>query len=111
MTAVTILLDGKCLFAFHMTGAARSSFLHLLHRDSLVFRRGEVEFDMTISTLIEPRMKFVAEFHVPRILQLEIDILGWMTLHTIFRFKCLFAVMAGATGLSFFHLSHSDRLF
>ena len=111
MTAITILLYGKGLFALYVTGAARSSFLHFLHCDSLVFRRGKVEFDMAISTLIQARMKFVAEFDVSRILQLEIYILGGMTLHTVFRLKCTFTVMAGPTGFPLFHLSHSDGLF
>lgn len=111
VTAITILLYGEGIFALYVTGAARSSFLHLLHRDSLVFRRGKVEFDMAIAAFIQARMKFVAEFDVPRILQLEIYVLGGMTLHTVFRLKSLFAVMTGATGFPLFHLSHSDRLF
>jgi len=111
VTAITILLYGEGIFALYVTGAARSSFLHLLHRDSLVFRRGKIEFDMAIAAFIQARMKFVAEFDVPRILQLEIYVLGGMTLHTVFRLKSLFAVMTGATGFPLFHLSHSDRLF
>lgn len=111
MTAITILLYGESLFALYVTGAARFSFLHLFHRDSFVFRRGKVEFDMAIAALIKARMKFVAEFDVPRILQLEIHVFGGMALHTLFCLKCLFAVMTGATGFPFFHLSHSDRLF
>ena len=111
VTPVAILLYGEGLFAVYVTGAARSFFLHLLHRDSLVFRGGKVEFDMAISALIEAGVKFVAEFDVSRILQLEIDILGGMTLHAFFSLKCSFAVMTGAAGFPLFHLSHGDSLF
>jgi hypothetical protein len=111
VTAITIRLYAKGLFALYVTGAARSPFLHLLHRDSLVFRRRKVEFDMAIAALIQAGMKFVAEFDVPRILKLEIYILGGMALRTVFRLKCPFAVMTGTTGFPLFHLSHSDNLF
>ena len=53
----------------------------------------------------------MAEFDVPRILQLEIYILGGMTLYTFFSLKGIFTVMTGAAGLPFFHLGHGDRLF
>ena len=111
MAAVAILLYGEGLFAIYATGAARLSCFHLRHRDSLVFRRGEVEPDMAISALIEAHVKFVAEFDVPRILQLELDLLYVMTLCAIIRLKGVFAVVTGAAGPSFIHQGHGDRLF
>jgi hypothetical protein len=110
VAAVTIFLYGKCPFAFVMTRAARLCRLHLCHRDSLIFRRGEIEFDVTIAALVHARVQFVAEFDVTRIRHLEIDIFEGMTLNAFFGLKCLFAVMTGAAGFPFFHLRHSDRL-
>ena len=66
---------------------------------------------MAISALIQARVKFVAEFDVPRILQLEVHLLYGMTFYTFIRLKGGFAVMAGAAGLSFIHQGHGDRLF
>ena len=111
VAAVAILLYGEGLFAVYVTGAARLSCLHLRHRDSLVFRRGKVELDMAISALIQAHVKFVAEFDVPRILQLELDLLYGMTLCAIIRLKGVFAVVTGAAGPSFIHQGHGDRLF
>ena len=111
MAAIAILLYGEGLFAVYVTGAARFSFLHLRHRYSFVFRRGEVELDMAISALIQARVKFVAEFDVPRILQFEVYFFYGMTLYTFIRLKSVFAVVTGAAGLSFIHQGHGDRLF
>jgi len=111
VTAIAIRLYAEGLFALYVTGAAGHAFLHLLHDDPLVFRGGKVEFDMAIAALIQTSMKFVAEFHVPRILQLEIHIPGGMTLRTVIGLKCRFAVMTGAAGFALFHLSHGDGLF
>jgi len=111
VAAITIGRYAEGLFALYVTGAAGLAFLHLLHGDSFVLRGGKVEFDMAIAAFIQTGMKFVAEFDVPRILQFEIDILGGMTLRTVVRFKCRFAVMAGAAGFPLFHLSHGDGLF
>jgi len=66
---------------------------------------------VAIAALVHARVKFVAEFDVPRVLQLEIYILDGMTLYTFFSLKGFFAVMTGAAGLPFFHLGHGDRLF
>jgi hypothetical protein len=111
VAAVAILLYGEGLFTVYVTGAARLSCLHLRHCDSLVFRRGEVELDMAISALIQAHVKFVAEFDVPRILQLELDLLYGMTLCAIIRLKGVFAIVTGAAGPSFIHQGHGDRLF
>ena len=111
VAAITILLYSEGFLAFYMTGAARFPPLHLRHRDSLVFRRGEVELDMAISTFIQTHVKFVAEFDVPRILQLEVHLLYGMTFYTFIRLKGGFAVMTGAAGLSFIHHVHGNRFF
>jgi hypothetical protein len=111
VAAVAILLYGEGLLAVYVTGAARFSLLHLRHRYSLVFRGGKVELDMAISALIQTHVKFVAEFDVPRILQLEGYIFYGMTLYAFIGLKGVFAVMTGAAGLSFIHHGHGDRLF
>lgn len=110
MTAIAILLYGEGFFAVYVTGAARFSLLHLRHRYSLVFRRGKVELDMAISALIQTHVKFVAEFDIPRILQLEVYLLYGMTFYAFIRLKGVFAVMTGAAGPSFVHQGHGDRL-
>jgi len=56
-------------------------------------------------------VKFVAEFDVPRIFQLEIDLLCGMTFCTFIRLKGVFSVVTGSAGLSFIHQGHGDRLF
>jgi hypothetical protein len=111
VTAVAILLYGEGLFVVYVTGAAGFSRLHLRHRDSLVFRRGDEELDMAISTLIQAHVKFVAEFDIPRIFQLEVYLLYGMTLCAIIRLKDIFSIVTGAAGPSFIHQSHGNRLF
>lgn len=111
VAAIAILLYGEGFFAVYVTGAARFPPLHLRHCYSLIFRRGKVELDMAISALIQAHVKFVAEFDVPRILQLEVYLLYGMTLYTFIRLKGVFAVVTGAAGLSFIHQGHGDRLF
>lgn len=108
VTTVAILLYGEGLFTLYVTGAARFPFLHLLLGDSLVFCRGEVEFDVAISAFIESCVKIVAEFDVSCVLQLDFYILGGMALHAVFDLKCFFAVMTGAAGFPLFHLGHGD---
>jgi hypothetical protein len=55
-------------------------------------------------------VKFVAEFDIPSILQLEVDFFDGMTFCAIVCFKGVFAVMTGAAGPSFLHQGHGDRL-
>ncbi len=111
MAAIAILLYGEGFFAVYVTGTAGFSPFHLRHRYSLVFRRGKVELDMAIPALIQARVKFVAEFDIPGILQLEVYLFYGMTLYTFIRLKGGFAVMTGAAGFSFIHQGHGDRLF
>jgi hypothetical protein len=110
VAAIAILLDGKGLLSIEMTGATGFGRLHLLHGHPLVLCRGKVELDMAVAALVHARVKFVAEFDIPRILQLEIDILDRMTFGAFFRLERFFAVMTEAAGLPFFHLSHRYRL-
>jgi hypothetical protein len=110
VATIAILLYGEGFFAVYVTGATRFPLLHLRHRYSLVFLGRKVEFDMAISALIQAYVKYVAEFNVPRILQLEVYLLYGMTLCAIIRLKTVFAVMTGAAGFSFIHQGHGDRL-
>jgi hypothetical protein len=110
VATITILLHGEGFFAVDVTGAARFPLLHLRHRYSLVFLGRKVELDMAISALIHSHVKFMAEFNIPRILQLEVYLLYGMTLDAFIRLETDFAVMTGTAGLSFIHHGHGDRL-
>jgi hypothetical protein len=66
---------------------------------------------VAIAARVHARVQFVAEFGVTRIRHLEIHILEGMALYAFVGLKGLFAVMTGAAGFAFFHLSHGDRFF
>ena len=83
---------------------------HLGHGNSLVFRRGQIEFVVAVAAFIHARMQLMAEFDIPCILDLEIDFLYGMTPQAFLDLKSFFAVVTCPAGLSLFHLRHTDGL-
>ena len=93
-----------------MACAAGFCRFHFGHGNSLVFRRGQIEFVVAVAAFIHARMQLMAEFDIPCILDLEIDFLYGMTPQAFLDLKGFFAVVASAAGLSLFHLRHTDGL-
>ena len=102
--ALKTLLYLKRVFTV-MASAAGFSLLHLSHCNGF-FCGQIVNFGMAGGAFISAEMLLMTESHQSRFFDRHGYIRNFVTLDAIVETECSFAIMAGATGLAFFHLRH-----
>jgi len=109
MAFFAVATGGKCIFAV-VASAARFAFVHITHGEMLCSGFEWEDLGVAVFTAVNAGVESVAECCAADSLGFEGDILWCHSLVTLAAVTCyregLCAVMAGAAGLSFFHLRH-----